>query len=379
MRMIAMLRISTVVLVLGALSLSGAVAAEPAPISIASTNLKGGLVKGDIKQIDAHTRYWVSELAAAKTAADIYAAREGILADYNKYATSIRYQIEFARSVTGIVPAAVKKLDTNDRLISLKEVNFAIAASKMTQLTSIPALDALVRNENPGVRFLAWRGYREVRDQAIRKGKEDAGTLFDALQRHAATEPSPLVAAVIVDILHIEKSAWTTDAFKKAFDLTFNTLVGMLKTCCDRLAGGDADWARPCIAALPILLSADGFYKPDRKKATLIIQQMVNIAQAAAKAYETADGQGRVAFQCTPLLQQAEQAIASLTNDSGREIRSTLLDKKMSPLEKSKAIPRAILDWIDRLEELGIKKPVFTPIKAPAPAATTQPTTRPAA
>jgi len=379
MRMIAMLRISTVALVFGALSLSGAVAAEPDPIRIASTNLKRGLVKDDIKQINAHTRYWVSELAAAKTAADIYAAREGILADYNKYATSIRYQVQFARSVAGIVPAAVKKLGTNDRLISLKEVNFAIAVSKMTQLTSIPALDALVGNKNPGVRFLAWRGYREVRDQAIRKGGQDARTLFAALQRHAATEPSPLVAAVIVNILHIDKSAWTTEAFKKAFDLTFNTLVGMQKACCDRLAGGDADWARPCIAALPILLSADGFYKPDRKKATLIIQQMVNIAQAAAKAFAIANGQGMAAFQCTPLLQQVEQDIGSLTNDSGRDIRNTLRDKKMSSLEKSKAIPRVMLDWIDRLEELGIKKPVFTPTKAPAPAVTTQPTTKPAA
>jgi len=376
MRMIAMLRISSAALLLGALALSGAHAAEPKPISIVSANLKRGLTRSDIAQIKVHVEYWVAELAGAKTAQTVYKAREGFLADYNKYATSIRYQVEFARGTAATVPPAVGKLNRNDQLISLKGINFAIVVSEMAQLTSIPALDALVRHENPGVRFLAWRGYRGVRDQAIRKGKEDAETLFAALRRHAATEPSPLVAAVIVDILYIEKAALTADAFKKAFDLNFNTLVGMLKTCCDRLAGGGGDWARSSIAALPILLSADGFYQPDKKKATLILQQLVNIAQAAAKAYDDANGQGRVAYQCTPLLQQIEPAIGSLSADSGSEIRKALLDKKKGSVERSKAIRRAVLDWIDRLEDLGVKEPVFTPIKTPA--ATTQPTTKPA-
>ena len=375
MRMIAMLRISSAALVLGALALSGAGAAEPKPISIVSANLKRGLIKSDIAQIKVHVEYWVAELAAAKTAEVVYKTREGLLADYNKYATSIRYQVEFARSTAAAVPPAVGQLSRNDQLVSLKEINFAIAVSEMTQMTSISALDLLVRHENPGVRFLAWRGYRGVRDPTIRKGGKDANALFAALGRHAATEPSPLVAAVIVDVLYIDKSVLTTNAFKKAFELSFNTLVGMLKTCCDRLAGGDGAWARPCIAAIPILRAADEFYKPDSKIATLIIQQMVNVAQAAAKAYASTDGQGRTAFQCTPLLQQIEAAIGSLAKDSGSEIRKTLLNKKTSPLEKSKAIRRAVLDWIDRLEELGIKEPVFTPIKAP-PAATTQPTSK---
>ena len=376
MRMIATLRISIAALVLGALALSGTHAAEPKPISIVSANLKRGLTRSDIAQIKLHVEYWVAELAGAQTVQAAYKAREGFLADYNKYATSIRYQVEFARSAAAAVPPAVEKLNRNDQLISLKEINFAIVVSEMAQLTTIPALDALVRHENPGVRFLAWRGYRGVRDQAIRKGKDDAKTLFAALRRHAATEPSPIVAAAIVDVLDIEKSALTAEAFKKAFDLNFNTLVGMLKTCCDRLAVGEGDWARSSIAALPILQSADGFYKPDRKKAALIVQQMVNIAQAAAMAYDAAEGQGRVAFQCAPLLRQVEPAIGSLSADSGNEIRKTLLDKKKSSIEKSKAIRRAVLDWIDRLESLGVRKPVFTPIKAPA--ATTQPATRPA-
>ena len=386
MRMIAMLRISVVALVFGALALPDTHSAdlkpvtrpksiaEPAPINIVSANLKGGLVRSDIAQIDLHIEYWLARMVAARTAKDVYLAREGLLADYNKYVTSIRYQVSFARGAAATIPPAMGKLSTNDPLIALKEINFAIVVSQMEQLTSIPALDALVRHANPGVRFLAWRGYRGVRDQAIRKGRKDAATLFAALRRHAATEPSPLVAAVIVDILHIEKSAWTTNAFKKAFDLNFNTLVEMLKNCCNRLAAGDGTWSRPCLAALPILQTAEGFYKPDRNRTTLILQQLVNIAQAAAKAYDNANGKGRIVLHCTPLLQQAEQVIASLSADVGNDIRKTLTDKKKSPIEKAKAIRRSVLDWIDRLD--GVKEPVFTPVKAPA--ATTQPTSKPA-
>jgi hypothetical protein len=267
-------------------------------------------------------------------------------------------------------------LSKDDRLISLKEVNFAIAISQMTQLTAIGAVDALVRHENPGVRFLAWRGYKGIRDQAIRKGGQDAKMLFAALARHAKTEQSPLVATAIIDVLNPGKSALTANAFKKAFERSFDALIEILKPCCNRLAAGDARWARPCLAALPILKIASEFYKPNPKKATQILQQLINIAQAAAKAFAAAGGVGNGAFQCIPLLQQVEQAIGSLTSDSGTDIREPLLDKKRKPAEKSSAIRRGVLEWIDRLEELGVKEPVFTPIKAPAP--TTQPATKPA-
>jgi len=377
MQMIAMLRIPVIALVLGSLVMSGAHAAEPEPIKISPANLKDGLVKKDIAQIQLHTNYWVAELTSAKTTGDVYRAREGLLADYGKYATSLRYQVEFARSAAAVVTRAMGKLTGNDPLSSVKEINCAIVISKMPQLTAVNAIDAMVGSTNPGVRFLAWRGYRGVRKQIIRKGGKVSNTLFATLAKHAATEPNPLVTAVIIDVLHIKKSDLTTKPFTKAFDHSFNTLVGMLKSCCNRLAGGDAAWTRPCIAAIPVLMDAAEFYKPDNKKNTLIIQQLMNIAQAAAKAFAATDGTGDGAFHCTPLLLKVEPAIGSLTKDSGREIRNPLLDRKMSPQEKSSAVRRGVLEWIDRLEELGIKEPVFTPIKPPAP--TTQPATKTAA
>jgi hypothetical protein len=367
-----MLRISIVALVFGALAPPAAHGApEPKPISIASANLKAGLTQSDIKQVRTHAEYWVAELAAAERAEGVYNAREGILADYNKYGDSLRYKVEFARSTAAVVPTTLAALSQNDRLKAQKEINFAIVISKMPQLTAISAMDVLVKHANPGVRFLGWQGYKGVRDDAIRGGGAGVKTLQAALQRHAGTEPSPLVAAVIVDVMRLDTRDLKSKTFQKAFDLNFNTLIVMQKTTCSRLAAGDADWARPCIAALPILRDANEFYKPDNKKTAAILQQLINVAQAGAKAYAAAGGTGPKAFQCVPLLLQVEPIIGSISNDSGRDIRDPLLDKKKGDVEKATAIRRGVLEWIDRLEELGVKTPVFAPIKKPSP--TTQP------
>jgi hypothetical protein len=109
----------------------------------------------------------------------------------------------------------MQKLLPTDELKSMKEINYALVISGMTQLTTIDAIDLLVSHPNPGVRFLAWRSYREIRDDAIGAGGANADKLFASLKKRAAIESSPLVASVIVDVLYIKKSAWTSNAQKK--------------------------------------------------------------------------------------------------------------------------------------------------------------------
>jgi len=370
--MIAMLRISTVLLVTGAMVLPVARAAEePSPISITASNLRNGLSPTDIKQVRAHVEYWISEIAGAERLAGIYSGRDGLLADYNKYGDSIRYKGQFARSTAALVPEAMGKLTKADRLKAQKEVNFALAISSMPELTSIAALDAMVKHDNPAVRFLGWKGFGKIRNNVIRAGGEGVNTLFAALGQRAGNETSPLVATVIVEVLHIKKSELTTNSFKKAFDRNFKLLTAMQKTSVSRLAAGDASWARPCIAAIGILSDAAEFYKPDSTISTSILQQLVDMAYAGAKAYQAAEGVGVGAFQCTPLLLQVEKVIGSLSSNKETDIKTPLLDKKKNPTEKISAILRGALEWVDRLEDLGVEMPKFTPKKAPAPA--TQP------
>ena len=313
-----MFRILIVTLVLGALICPHALGAdapdtkprpEPDPINIVSANLKRGLTSNDIAQVKTHVVYWVGELARAKGSADVYYSRDGILADYGKYGASIRYQGEFARSTSEAVIAAMGKLSTSDRLMSLKEVNFAFVISKMMRLPAADAMSAMSQHKNPGVRFLAWQGLRGLRDDAIRAGGAYAQTLQTALKKSAAAELNPLVAAVVVDVLRIEESALTTSAFKKAFEDNFKTILVMLKTACDRLVAGQTEWTRTCEASIPILKDAAKFYKPDTKVTATVLQQLINMAQAAAKAYAAEGGVGPKAFQCIPLLLQVDLKI----------------------------------------------------------------------
>ena len=375
MRTIAILQITIITLVLGALLAPYANGAEePDPINIVAANLKRGLTANDTRQINEHVDYWIATLVNAKKSSVVYKAREGILADYGKYGSgekSLSFQVEFARSTAKGILAGMDKLSKADPLKSLKDINLAIVISEMKKFTSAPALDALVKHETPAVRLLAWRGYLTIRDNLIRTGEKDATTMQANLSNLAGGESNPLVASVIVDVLRIKKADLTTKAFRTAFNQNFKTLNVLLKTSCSHLATGQASWARPCLGALPILEAASDYYKPDAKAATAILQQLLNIAQAGAKAYASADGLGSVAFQCTPLLLQVEPILETLSNNpKTRDIRDPLLDRKKSAVEKCKAVRRGVLEWLDRLEDAGVVKPVFTPIK---PVATTQP------
>ncbi len=112
MRTIAMLRVSVVALVLGALALPCAQAAEePQPINISASNLATGLLDSDTAQIKLHVEYWLSETTAAESAGHVYAAREGLVADYNKFSASAHYKVEFARITASLVNATLVKFD----------------------------------------------------------------------------------------------------------------------------------------------------------------------------------------------------------------------------------------------------------------------------
>ena len=377
MQMIAMLRLSAVALVFGALAPYNADAAgEPEPITIPNANLKGVLTKSDVAQIKAHAEYWVATLAGAKTAKTVYDSREGLLADFNKYGPdSLSYKVQFARSTAAVVPAALKKMDRNDKLLALKEVNLAMAVSRIPELPIITATDALVNHKNPGVRFLGWRSYRAISAKAINTGGKDARMLFAALQKHAATEPSPIVAAVIIDVLYIKKSAWENKEFKKAFDRNYKILTTAVQPCCTRLAAGDTEWGRVGAAMIPMLKDANEYYKPDSKIAAQILQQLVTVAFAGATAYHKNKAAGSGSLHCIGLLQQAEQTLCSLTGRTDTNIRKPLFNKKSSTAEKTPAVLLGVHDWIDRLEDLGVKTPVFKPAKAPKPKPAPKPAT----
>jgi len=364
-----------------AVTMAAAPSTRPAPINIGRASLSTQLNRDDIAQIDKHVKYWVDKIVAAKTAEEAYDARDSLLAEYNKYASSRSYQLSFARSTASIAPGGLAQIESTSRVNSIKQLNLAIAMSRMTRLTSVAGLNALIGHDNPGVRYLGWRGLRTVRDQAILRGGQEVKTLFAALTERAKTESSALAAAQIVNTLHVGRISppGISEAdFGRTQNQAFEILVSVLSSACNRLAAGDTSWSRTCETALPALKSFAVIYRKNPNMLRVVVQQSVNIAWATAKAYESTNGKGAPAMVCSSLLQQTEPVIEALTNLKGKYIRTELAKKKMSIEEKIPAVQNAVLEWVEKLRGKGVKKPVFEkpkPKKTDVP--TTQPTTRP--
>jgi len=366
------------------MTLAGASAAfgKPKPIVISRVNLNTRLTRGDIAQIAEHVKYWVDQIVQAKTTKDVYDARDGLLAEYNKYASSQPYQLGFARTTAQIVPGGLTRITGSSQLDSIKHVNLAIAMSRMTRTTAIPALHVLVRHGNSGVRYLGWRGLRVVRDRVILRGGQETKRLFATLTERAKVESSALVAAQMIDVLNVGKTAppGVTEAdFGRTQNRAFETLVTVLSSCCNRLAAGDASWSRPCEVALGALGTFTQVYRKNPNMVRVVTQQTVNIAWAAAEAYQSTGAKGMQAAMCDSLLQRVEPVIEALAGKKGRHIREPLADKEMSAAEKIPAVLNGVLEWIEALGDRRIKKPVFQKPKPKVTApATTQPATRPA-
>jgi len=368
-----------VCLALGMIAVSP-LAAKPPPIKIDPASLSGGLTASDEKQINARIAFWCETIAAAGDQAALQEAREGLLGDFRRYRSG-NYRNTFARFAAVLMPPALDKLQGKDSLKRLQEIHLAIAISRMSQRTIQPALDVLVAHRNPGVRLLGWRGYVAIRPQVLLKSSA-IEAMFASIAKHAKSESVPLVAAQLFEALHLPLAAPAgveKDVYSKAQGQALEILRAALPLQCAHLAGGDAGFARPCEAALSALQTYGRVYTGQRSIEDSILQHVVDIASAAAKAYEQAAGKGPTAKTCAGLLIKTEWALSKTSGISERFLQKPLTNRRMSAGEKVPAVLLGIHNWIDRLKDRGVSKPEFKPPKGTAgAAATTEPATKPA-
>ncbi len=415
---------------------------RPGPIDIPRTERETGLSSSSIKQIDDWLKYYTGIIRTArdekkeklvKAEEKIVKARDGIIRDiYNWYDESL-YKYEVARRAAVIVTPLLEGHNAGDSLRHLRQVNAAMAVSRMAQVSIQPALEKMVTSKNAAVRRLGWvgsrsvpaRGYRAIRTRILVQSVAATNTMFASLEKAARTEKNAQVVAAVFHVLNLPQSP-TVPVPEKTMRTARVRAFGILKAAwrarCRQVIAEDTDMSEACRKGVSAVLRlTESLGGNDKKARTAGLQMIVDAAWCAATAYdkamtpteeasrvitrqreiirnikqgdEEADSKIRAA---TAKIERAETRIAELRpkvvvnslllRDCEAALNRlagvqknhlvTMLTKEKIHGPRGPAVQLAVLvGWVKDLEKQGVVAPKF---KAPAAPATT-PTARPAA
>lgn len=338
------------------------------------------------QKIDARIKYWLEAIKSAKATKKIDMVRKGLAGDFSAAAGG-GYAYTYALRVCELVsPLLSGGLDKGDSLKTQKELNIAIAISKMSQLAIRPALKTMASHANPAVRYYAWAGYLNIRKLILVSGSEPAGAMFE-LQSQAQRETSPAVLEAIFRTLNyspqrpedIPPSAYT-QARKSAYATFAKCWAGR----CKQVLDGDGQIAQACIKSAGALMRLDGAVSADKKARTNLRQMLIDMAWCAGRAYDSAQQSAAKAAQAeadevdekTPaekkanpelikyqriisatatLLVACEKSLGTLKNIPRRPINRALSNRKES--DRGAAVREAVLKWATWLKPDGVVVP----------------------
>ena len=340
------------------LAITSSAIAMPPAIVISESSLSTGLTDSEIQQIQDRIDYWVKEIVASKSKKTVIESRQQLMTDYARH-MSPHYSHEFASRAANALVMAIKNMPENAPLADTKRISLALAISKMRQPGIQPALDFLVANKMPAVRYLGWAGYKSIQRAILTKGGESAEAMLASLKAHCATEPNPLVAGMIYATLQIP-SRTLEGADEKEYNLLQTTALeiiqdGLLKRC-GRLASGQDALAGSLDKAAIALMK---FAKPMKGVTSAedsIMQAAATIAYAASKAYHR--NKAREGILAAVLL-RCEEVLASVSGKNLNPIVSVLKNRKLKPSEKGLDMQRAVLKWIAALKDRDVRTPKF--------------------
>jgi hypothetical protein len=319
------------------------------------------LLATHIQLIDARIKYWADKIAKGKDD-EVVAAKSGLLQDYAMH-DSIPYRYAFAKEAATILTPLLKLEDRN------RVTNAAIALSRMQQVTIQPALEAMVVNPNSGVRYLGWKGYNGIRLLLLGQGADYAGKMFASLAKAAADEESPVVLIRVFQTLQFAPGSTanvTDDVLRDAAGRAAQTLAKAWPKRARQVLAGNVDTMDACtkgLATVQILSEAAG---ADNKAGLKpLIQMTVDVAYAAARAFDDAGASGPVAEAAAPLLRECEATLNAETKANKNPIEQALNDTKAT--DRGAAVRRAVLSWVDLVKkDYGVSEPSFEPATRPA-------------
>ncbi len=348
--------------------------AAPPPLDIPPGALAA--LNAHIPQIDERLKYWGEQIVKATTPSEITEARDGALNDYRLY-TSTDYQYTFAQRAAEVLsPFLNGSLKKDDKLLPLKEVNLALALSRMPQVTIQPALDVMVVHRNPGVRYLGYDGYRAVRTLILGQLPDYVTRMFDALKAAAAKEDSaPAVGAIFQLVNFSEFTTGSVSGFviRDAQAQGFEILQANWARWCDRVLRGNAEITRAFTKGVQSVKTLAPTVATDRAGKAKVLQLLVDLGRCSSIAYdEVQNKKGLIALENKVLLRDCESILSEVSGKRLDYVTKPLTDEDVA--DRGAGVKTAILKWVEDLSEFGVVKPKFesptvrpaSPVEAPS-------------
>jgi hypothetical protein len=353
--------------------------AAPPEINVPEPERNGTLSAASVDQVKALIAFYTDEIRNARNDQDAVKAREQLMeAGYRKY-DAVPYQFEFAKAYAAVAapllrnaaPKAPGAVNADAATLNAcKQINLAMAAAQMPRTSIQDLLDVMVAHPNAGVRFYGWKGYAAVMQEIVGQPK----AFMASLAARAPREQSPQVIAAMVRAMVMERApdqAAAAEPRKQAAKI----LAANWDKWCGAVMAGNADMAAAaCDMVQSVAMIDRTIGKAEKDVHTDILQALVDMAVAAAKAYADANADEKniktaVSDADKILLSCCEDALNSVSERGKSSIQTALKgDPKAEAFFAN--VKMAAYGWKDDLKSAGVRDPDI-----PIPA--TQPTTAP--
>lgn len=367
--------------VVAILAIAAPAFAPPEPLNIPEELIGAQLSDSQRAQIDEHVDWWREKTLAAITNEDIIEARKGLLKEF-AYSNNRLFREYFIQAtIRELLPLALgNDLPADDSLREVKRINVAILLASMPDRTIQPALERLVTDENPAIRYLGWKGYSQTRPSILRGGNQPIDTFVDSMVTALKSESSPLVLVMVYDntrfgsqiIAGINPDRITAmqKRFLQAIDESWTARRKVIASAENIQAFMSFSNGARVLGELGKALAAD------RDLSKTALQNLLDMAGTASKVFDTAwnaeknlssvedleerEKQSReyekVIDASRELLLACENGIRVITNSDSTPLASALADTR-NP-DQGAGVRQAVFTWKDELDDrFGVVDP----------------------
>lgn len=340
---------------------AGGLPAQPPPA--VQIEAGGRLLPQQVRQMRQRISYWLDQLSAAQTEAEIRAAGRAIVSDY-RASENVDYRYNYGEILSEEMPDTLKEIRG-----PVREINLALAVRGINQVTIQPALERLLASENPAVRYLAWGGYRDVRMLLLAQGESYARRMYGSVRQAATGETSPEVVGQIFRMLTlppVTPAGVREQTLSAAREEFYGILRQMWSQRCREVLAGSAGMTGACRRGVVALNSFAVTYGDEPERREQILQMCADMAWCASRAYDAAKPDTPVVRAAEQLLRDIENMLNSLLATQHNYLLQALTDPDVLP-PRGAAVRRAVVEsWMDVLADEGVERPDFEPATRPS-------------